>query len=84
VIFKFSWGGGAAGQYSLPPFIRAQQFSTHIIIIIISVLLLLLLLLLLLHITFYTGHFATSRKVAGSIPVGVIEIFIGIILPAAQ
>jgi len=29
-------------------------------------------------------HCATSRKVAGSIPDGVLEIFIDIILPAAQ
>jgi hypothetical protein len=29
------------------------------------------------------GHCATNRKVAGSIPDDVIEIFIDIILPAA-
>ena len=80
----FFGGGGAAVRKSLPP-LRARQFSTHIIviIIIISVIIVFIKIIIIIIIsisisiiiTFYAGHCATSRKVAGSTPDGVIEIF---------
>ena len=36
-----------------------------------------------MHITYDLRHSSTSQKVAGSIPDGVIEFIINIILPAA-
>jgi hypothetical protein len=56
--------------------LRARQFSTHIIIIIIiSVIILIIIIIIIIIITFYAGHCATSRKVAGFFPDGVIESF---------